>query len=73
MQNNTDKRSGQPENQPQPGEMNSFNQRDQKRSADTEGAVKEKKDEKNCKQRRKKKFSIFWTCNKRNIFKLLTS
>ena len=46
MEQNQDKRSKQTENEKQPGEMSSFNQRDTNRSTESEGAVKEEKDEK---------------------------
>ena len=45
MENNQDKRSKQTENENQPGDMSSFNQRDTERSTETEGAVKPEKDE----------------------------
>ena len=46
MEKNQDKRSTtQTDSQNQPGDMSSFNQRDKKRSTESEGAVKEKKDE----------------------------
>jgi hypothetical protein len=44
MENNQDKRS-QTENEQQPGNMSSFNNRDKERSTESEGAVKEEKDE----------------------------
>jgi len=46
MEKNQDKRStAQTENENQPGDLPSFNQRDTQRSTESEGAVKEKKDE----------------------------
>ncbi|RYZ30260.1 MAG: hypothetical protein EOO10_03515 [Chitinophagaceae bacterium] len=46
MEKNQDKRSTtQTENENQPGDLSSFNQRDKARSTQSEGAVKEKKDE----------------------------
>ena len=44
MQNNIDKRSPQTQNEEQPGNMNSFNQRDEAESSGAED-VKKKKDE----------------------------
>jgi hypothetical protein len=46
MEQDKKKRSTQTENEKQPGDMASFNQRDTNRSAESEGAVKEQKDEK---------------------------
>jgi hypothetical protein len=45
MDKNQDKRSTQTENEKQPGNMSSFNKRDTERSTESEGAVKEEKDE----------------------------
>lgn len=45
MENNKDKRSKQAQSEQQPGELNSFNQRNQQKSTEAEGAVKEQKDE----------------------------
>lgn len=45
MENNNDKRSTQTQNQQQPGDMNAFNQRNETRSTEAEGAVKDNKDE----------------------------
>lgn len=44
MENN-DKRSKQPQTEQQPGDMNSFNQRNEQKSTEAEGAVKDQKDE----------------------------
>ena len=40
-----DKRSEQVQNEPQPGNMNAFNQRNEEKSTEAEGAVKKEKDE----------------------------
>ena len=45
MENNIEKRSTEPQNQEQPGDMNSFNQRNEPKSTGAEGAVKDDKDE----------------------------
>lgn len=45
MQNNNDKRSNETKNSQQPGDMNSFNQRNEEKSTAAEGAVKKEKDE----------------------------
>ena len=45
MEKNQEKRSKQTENEKQPGDMSSFNQRDTERSTEAEGALKEEKDE----------------------------
>ena len=45
MEKNQEKRSTQTENEKQPGDLSSFNQRDTQRSTEAEGAVKEEKDE----------------------------
>lgn len=45
MQNNEDKRSNEAQNEQQPGNLSSFNQRNEEKSTEAEGVVKEKKDE----------------------------
>lgn len=45
MENRNDQRSRQPENKQQPGDLNSFNQRNEAKSTEAEGAVKKDKDE----------------------------
>ena len=46
MEKNQEKRSTQTQNEQQPGDMSSFNKRDTERSTESEGAVKQEKDEK---------------------------
>lgn len=45
MENKNGKRSNLPENSQQPGDMDSFNQRNEAKSTEAEGAVKNDKDE----------------------------
>lgn len=45
MESNKDKRSQQAQDDQQPGDLTSFNQRNHQKGTEAEGAVKEKKDE----------------------------
>ena len=45
MERRNDKRSEEAQNEQQPGNMNSFNQRNEEKSSEADGAIKKEKDE----------------------------